>query len=91
VRTLEIIHLRQTGEDLQGLLELVRKSMDLEPDPIEVRIYRHTKLETDLAIHLHRETLGGADGASSLGLRLAWVLREHGMVEHSHWIEGRRP
>ena len=90
MKTLEIIHLRQTGEDLQGLLGLVRKSVDLEPDPIEVRIYRHTRLETDLAIHIHGETQQGADGASSLGQRLAWVLREHGMVEHSHWIESDR-
>jgi hypothetical protein len=91
VKTLEIIHLRQAGEDLQALLEVIRKSIDLEPDPVEVQIYRHARLETDLAIHLHCETGGRADRASGLGARLAWLLREHGMVEHSQWIECGHP
>jgi len=90
VRTLEIIHLRQAGGSLQGLLDRVRKSIDLEPNPIEVRVYRHARIETDLAIHLRRETVGGPVGSSALGLRLASVLRDYGMVEHSHWVESCR-
>jgi hypothetical protein len=85
VKTVEIIHLRQTGEDLQALLGLIRRTIDLENEPMDVRIYRHATLETDLAIHLHHENSAGADRASRLGARLAAAVRDHGMVEHSRW------
>ena len=52
---------------------------------MEVRIYHHATVTTDLAIHLRP----GGSGActSDLGLLLAAALREHGMLEHTVWIE----
>ncbi|MFV2073804.1 MAG: hypothetical protein ACC742_14280 [Thermoanaerobaculales bacterium] len=87
MKTLEIIHLRLAGENPQTLVEVIRKSIDSESDPTEARIYRHARLKTDLAVHLHREVAGKSDRASDLGIRLASLLREHGMVEHSVWEE----
>ena len=87
MKTLEIIHLRLAGQNPQTLVEVIRKSIDAEPEPMDIRIYRHTRLETDLVVHLHREVAEKSDRASDLGARLASVLREHGMVEHSVWEE----
>ena len=87
MKTLEIIHLRLAGESPQTLVEAIRKSVGSEPDPVAVRIYRHARLETDLAVHLHRDVAERNDGASDVGIRLAALLREYGMVEHSVWVE----
>lgn len=87
MKTLEIIHLRLAGDSTQTLVDAIRKSVGSEPDPMEVRIYRHGKLETDLAVHLHRDVAMRNDRASDVGIHLASLLREYGMVEHSVWVE----
>ena len=87
MKKLEIIHLRLAGNPPAALVKQVHASIAAEDCPIEVRIYRHSTVTTDLAIHL----LSGNGGtcASDLGLLLAEALREHGMVEHTIWIEER--
>ena len=87
MKTLEIIHLRLAGDNLQTLVDVIRTSIDSGPGPMKVRIYRHARLKNDLVVHLHREGAERSDHASDLGERLASVLREHGMVEHSVWKE----
>ncbi len=91
MKTLEIIHLRLAGESPQTLVNAIRKSACSQPDPIGVRIYRHTRLDTDLAVHLHRDGAGRNDCPSDVGIRLASLLREFGMVEHSVWVEETEP
>ena len=82
---LEIIHLRLAGNPPEGLVEKIHTSIAAKGCPTEVRIYRHATVTTDIAVHL----LSGKGGtcASDLGLLLAEALREHGMVEHTVWIE----
>jgi hypothetical protein len=87
MKWLEIVHLRLAGDNPGVLVDSIRKTVDSEAHSMEVRIYRHTKLETDLVIHLHREVTGGRELTSDLGARLASVLRDYGMVEHSVWRE----
>jgi hypothetical protein len=87
VKKLEIIHLRLAGNPPAALVEQIHASIAAEGCPIEVRIYRHATVTTDLAIHLLPSN--GGTCASDLGLLLAEALREHGMVEHTVWIEER--
>ncbi len=91
MKTLEIIHLRLGDNRRDGLIEIIRSSIDSEDDSREARIYRHARLETDLAVHLPRETSRKSDQASDLGVRIASALREHGIVEHSVWVEEDEP
>ncbi len=91
MKTLEIIHLRLGGNRQHDLIEVIRKSIAAEDDSREARIYRHAKLETDLAVHLHHEFSRESDQASNLGVRIASALREHGIVEHSMWVEEDEP
>ena len=80
--TLEIIHLRSSGEPLEALTDLIRESIWSEGRGSEVAtLYRRHGLDTDVAIHIR----GG--GPSTLAAHLALALREHGLVEHSVWEE----
>jgi len=87
METLEIIHLRMAGAGAPALMDEVRKSVRAEPDLLDVRIYRHAKLETDLVVHLHRAKTQQGDRACESGERLASMLRAYGLVEHSLWVE----
>jgi len=68
-----------TSKASQELVDVIREATDSSPLATGIRIYRHAKIESDLAIHLDR------DGASDVGTRLASLLRTYGMVEHSVW------
>lgn len=87
MKALEVIHLRLAGVDPKDLADSIRAGIDSPSDQAELRIFRHGTLETDLLVHLYRDTDERSDQASSLGEQLASVLRPHGMVEHSVWVE----
>jgi hypothetical protein len=87
MNTLEIIHLRLAGSDPRALVDMIHQSVGSGVASLEVRIYRHAKLETDLAVHLHRKATEWDGRASDVGTRLTALLREYGIVEHSVWVE----
>jgi hypothetical protein len=91
MKSLEIIHLRMAGDNPQALVDLIRKSVGSQLDLMDVRMYCHARLETDLVVHLHREMTQQSDRASECGERLASMLRAYGMVEHSVWVEASGP
>jgi hypothetical protein len=88
---IEIVHLRMGGHSPQKLIDVIRKSVGSHPELEDVRIYRHSKLETDLVVHLHRAIAEQSDRPCECGERLASMLRAYGMVEHSVWIETGDP
>ena len=80
--TLEIIHLRSSGEPLENLADLIRESIWAEGKGTEVAtVYRRHGLDTDVAVHLR------GDGPNALAAHLALALREYGLVEHTVWEE----
>ena len=87
MKTLEIIHLRLAGDSPQTLVDVIHESVGSASDGMDIRIYRHSRLETDLAVHLHQEVAGRSGRTSDVGTRLASLLREYGMVEHSVWVQ----
>jgi hypothetical protein len=91
MNALEILHLRMAGVCPETLVDEIRRSVDSQPDVLDVRVYRHAKLETDLVVHLHRVITQSADRACECGDRLASMLRAYGMVEHSLWVEAGGP
>ena len=86
MRTLEVIHLRMSGDNGEGLVDLVRRAAGSPHGSPDLRIYRHARVENDLLIQLHREEPNQNEAPSDLGLRLAALLRIHGLVEHSVWV-----
>ena len=91
MRILEVIHLRMAGDDPKTLAELVRTAVGDAADSPDLRIYHHARVEDDLLVHLYREATDQRNRASELGLRLASLLRKHGMVEHSVWVRSGKP
>ena len=89
MKTLEIIHLRLTGNSHQDLMNIIEGVLNFKGEEMDIRIYRQTKLANDLAVHIHRETKGKDKGYSNTGLRLATLLKEYGMVAHSVWTAYR--
>jgi hypothetical protein len=85
MKSLEVVHLRLAGSPPDFVIEQIRTSITANKCPVQVRIYRDAAVPTDFAVHL----LSGDDSmcASELGLRIAAALREHGMVDHTVWIE----
>ncbi|MCP4674686.1 MAG: hypothetical protein GY854_04060 [Deltaproteobacteria bacterium] len=87
MKRLEIIHLRLTAGSLDDLVEDIRRSATAGSQTAEITIFQHVGVATDLGIHILHETDDSVDLHSSLGMSLASALKEHGMVEHSVWIE----
>jgi hypothetical protein len=87
LKRLEVIHLRLVGQHPEMLLEKIRDSMPPHDSNIAIRLYRHTTVETDVAVHLHMTDPPPNSDLAELGDRIATSLREHGMVEYSVWLE----
>jgi hypothetical protein len=91
MRILEVIHLRMAGDDSEALAEFVQAAVEDAIASPEVRIYRHARMEGDLLVHLHHEESGERIQACELGVRLASVLRVHGLLDHSVWVRRDDP
>jgi len=88
MNTLEIIHLRSSGEPIESLSDRIRESIWAEGNQTEVvTMYRRRGLETDLAVHIQHLEISPAEGPSRLGLQLVSSLAVFGLVEHSVWEE----
>lgn len=87
MKNLEIIHLRLAGESPENLVDVIRMCIGDQGEKMEIRIYRNMKLASDLVVHLIREAEGKDREASDIGIRLAALLKDHGMVAHSLWDE----
>lgn len=90
MRWLEIIELRSVGTNrtemelqLNSLIDDVNQKMRQQ----KIKVYSHIAVETDFSIHLHNDSNNTDIGGSSLGQRLANVLKEFGLVNHSVWVE----
>jgi hypothetical protein len=86
IEILEIIHLRLSRSGPGELAELIGEVVRVGREQ-GVRVYRHSRIETDLLVHLHRDVEENSGGPSELGSRLVSLLRDHGIVEHSVWIQ----
>lgn len=88
MNTLEIVHLRSSGEPIETLGERIRGSIETEGTDTEVvTLYRRHGLETDVAIHIRHLNPRRWNGPSALALHLAYALRVFGLVEHTVWEE----
>jgi hypothetical protein len=94
MKWVEIISLRCAANSdtlfVNELLEGIRESdsaMDTPEHMVEMRVYHHSIVETDLSIHIYWESEPGSQGKSPLGLRFSSALRDLGLLNHSVWVE----
>ena len=90
MKWLEIITLRSFANiDKQFLIELLKDAgnSDSPNHLVEIRIYHHSVVETDLSIHIYWKSEPGSQNKSPLGLRFSYALRNLGLLNHSVWVE----
>jgi hypothetical protein len=88
MKWLEIIKVRSAGESHFLLEELLYSIEKLSQKGfLEIKIYSHIVLESDLSIHLCWESEQPEPNGSTLSLHLIKTLREFGLVDHSIWTE----
>ena len=87
MKRLEIIHVRLAVGYPEDLIGDIQRTAAEQNQKCDLKVYLHAELPTDLAIHILHESSHTEELASSLGLQLASEMKEHGMVEHSVWIE----
>ncbi len=90
MKWVEIITLRSSANiNIQFLDALLGQisNCDYPKHLIELNIYHHSVVETDLSIHIHWESEQGSQHKSAIGLRIFSALRDMGLLNHSVWIE----
>jgi len=94
MKWIEIITLRSPGEMDRELVDELLKGVDesevASDTPkhlVEMKIYHHSAVETDLSIHIYWESETERQRKSPLGLRLSSALKPLGLLNHSVWIE----
>ena len=90
MKCIEIITLRSLAQaDRQLVNELLRQVFKEKESglPASIRVYHHSIVETDLSIHIYWESEPGSQDKSPLGLRLSYVLKPLGLLNHSVWVE----
>jgi len=94
MKWVEIITLRSptsiNKKFVDELLKEVGESASPSDTPknlIEIKIYHHSVVETDLSIHIFWKSEPGSQNKSPLGLRFSSALRNLGLLNHSVWVE----
>jgi hypothetical protein len=90
MRWIEVINLRSSEKQQEMLGAALSRSLpprDLTGGLVQMKIYRHAMVDTDLSIHLCWESRDAEKDGSPLGLHLAEALKPFGLVHHSVWLE----
>ena len=90
MKWVEIITLRSPTRINTQLVDELVKQVDRSDMPrhlVEIRIYHHSVVETDLSIHIHWKSEPGSQHKSPLGLKFSYALRNLGLLNHSVWVE----
>jgi hypothetical protein len=94
MKWVEIISLRSTGSINGELVNELLKGIDgsdaaadTPKHLVEIKIYHHSVVETDLSVHIYWESEKESERKSPLGLRFAYALKPLGLLNHSVWIE----
>ena len=94
MKWVEIITLRSPGNINRELVDELLKGVDehdSETDTpkhlVEIRVYYHSVVETDLSIHIYWKSEPGSQNKSPIGLRFSSALRNLGLLNHSVWVE----
>jgi len=85
---LEMIEIRTTGknhEDLEAYLASWQAEVLVAQNALQVNIYRHATLDSDFSIHLIYDAETEQSAVQVLSERLAFDLKEFGLVNHTVW------
>jgi hypothetical protein len=94
MKWVEIITLRSPGNIETRFVDELLKGVSERDSPtdtptqlVEIKIYHHSVVETDLSIHIYWKSKPGSQNKSPLGLRFSSALKPLGLLNHSVWVE----
>jgi hypothetical protein len=94
MKWVEIITLRSPSKINGQFIDELLKGVDESDSPtdtpehlVDITIYHHSVVETDLSLHIYWESEAGNQHKSPLGLRIFSALKSNGLLNHSVWIE----
>lgn len=87
MKIIEIIHVRLLAREPKILSERIRESIDYEITDKVFTIFQRDNLESDLAVHIHRNEYNRQSGPGQFGIHLASSLKAYGLVDHTVWKE----
>jgi len=94
MKWVEIITLRSpskiNGQFIEELLKGAGESDSPTDTPkhlVEIKVYHHSVVETDLSIHIYWKSEPVGHDKSPLGLRFSSALRNLGLLSHSVWVQ----
>jgi hypothetical protein len=90
MRWVEIITVRSPGHiDTQFVDELLKEvhNSDTSKHLVDIRMYHHSVVETDLSIHIYWKSEPGSQHKTPLGLKFSYALKNLGLLNHSVWVE----
>ena len=90
MRQLEIVELRSLNcekEEIRDAVKTILDSAHREFHVDAIRVYRHTAVGTDMAVHILHEAGTVLPGGSRLGYELTEFLRGFGLVHHELWMQ----
>jgi hypothetical protein len=94
MKWVEIIALRSPSKINGQFIDELLKGVDESDSPtdtpkhlVEIIIYHHSVVETDMSIHIFWDSEKGNQAKSPLGLRFSSALKPLGLLNHSVWIE----
>ena len=83
---IEIIRIRLARSNVDDVLAKL-KDLASGLDKMDIEIYRHIAVDTDIAIHLLIQSTDSPSASSETGQHLASALKELGLVNHSVWVK----
>jgi hypothetical protein len=94
MKWVEIITLRSPSKINAQFIDELLKGVSEYDSPtdtpkhlVEIKVYHHSVVETDLSIHIYWKSELGIQDRSPLGLRFSSVLKPLGFVNQSVWVE----
>lgn len=94
MKWIEVIKLRIAERNrvpLPRQLAEIISGVNPEGGLVEIKLYRHAMVDSDLSIHLYWESERPEPQGSAGGLFLMHMLKAFGLISHSVWIEERGP
>jgi hypothetical protein len=94
MKWVEIISLRCSGNIDPRFIDELLKGLSGSDSPtdtpthlVDIKVYQHSVVETDLSICIHWKSESGSYNKSPLGMRISSALKPLGLLNHSVWFE----
>ena len=88
MRWIEIINIRAGGIgrifNQQEFIEIIQSE---NREKVQIKTFRHSALSAGFCVLLSHNSEKPTEKGSELAIRLVWLFKEYGFVNHTVWLE----